>query len=305
MKKWAFYKEGEEWRNIGLYAALSKEKEEPGQWRRRTYYSTHSPASVRLRMHIRESSKGTFSFAYNRGQEAEIERLGGGESLAHYLYKMATSELTHTILKLSNLNQDVSVQFIDAKTEKRVHIDDRYYDLDVFVKFTSQSKYQLKWNGELAIEVHNTNPVIGQKLKDLKALRLPVIEVSVNKKLAYKTPEEYSTPKLEREYIDFLKGRLSEYLWSKVLSNPKSIDYLEKENVELIRNVKKLREQLDHSEALLEKEREHLSDSKKRLDHANSALIEKDKLVSKLRAQVEGLKTMGVFRFLWYRLAGR
>lgn len=305
MKKWAFYKEGEEWRKIGLYAALYKEKEEPGQWRRRTYYSTHFPASARLRMHIRESSKGTFSFAYNRGQEAEIERLGGGESLVHYLYKIAISELSHTTLKLSNLNEDVTVQFINSQTERRIHIDGRYYDIDVFVKFTSQSKYQLKWNGELAIEVHNTNPVIGQKLKDLKALRIPVIEVSVNKKFSYKTPEEYSTPKLEREYIDFLKDRLSEYLWSKVLSDPKSIEYLENENFELIKNINKLREQLDHSKALLEKERENVLDSKIRLNHVNSELIEKDKLVSKLRTQVESLKTMGVFRFLWFKLAGR
>ncbi|WP_010323062.1 hypothetical protein [Marinobacterium stanieri] len=115
MKKWAFYKEGTEWRKIGLYAALAKEKEEPGQWRRRTYYSTHSPASVRLRMHIRKSSKGTFSFAYNRGQEAEIERLGGGESLIHYLYKIAISELSHTTLKLYNLNKDVKVKFTETK----------------------------------------------------------------------------------------------------------------------------------------------------------------------------------------------
>lgn len=305
MKKWAFYKDGEEWRKIGLYAALSKEKEEPGQWRRRTYYSTHSPASTRLRMHIRESSKGTFSFAYNRGQETEIERLGGGESLVHYLFKIAISELSHTTLKLSNLNEDVAVQFIDVQTEKRVHIDDRYYDLDVFVKFTSQSKYQLKWNGELAIEVHNTNPVIGQKLKDLKALRIPVVEIDINRKLAYKTPEEFSTPSLEREYIDFLKGRLSEYLWSKVLSNPKSIDYLEKENYELIKKVETLREKLESSEALLITERNRLLDSKKRLNHANSALIEKDNLVSNLRAQVEGLKSMGAFRFLWFKIAGR
>lgn len=305
MKKWAFYKEGLEWRKIGLYAALSKEKEEPGQWRRRTYYSTHSPANARLRMHIRESSKGTFSFAYNQGQEAEIERLGGGESLVHYLFKIAISELSHTTLKLSNLNEDVTIHFVDAQTEKRVHIEDRYYDLDVFVKFTSQSKYQIKWNGELAIEVHNTNPVNGQKLKDLKALRIPVIEVSVNKKLAYKTSEEYSTPKSEREYIEFLKGQLSEYLWSKVLSDPKSIDYLENENYELIKNVKELREQLDHSKALLEKEKENLLESKRMLNDANLKLTEKNKLVSKLRTQVEGLKTMGVFRFLWFKLAGR
>lgn len=305
MKKWAFYKEGEEWQKIGLYAALSKEKKEPGQWRRRTYYSTHSPSSVRLRMHIRKSSKGTYSFAYNRGQDAEIERLGGGESLAHYLFKIAISELSHTILKLSNLNEDVTVQFVDSQIEKYVQIADRYYYLDVFVKFTSQSKYQIKWNGELAIEVHNTNPVVGQKLKDLKALRIPVIEVSVNKKLAYKISEEYSTPILEREYINFLKSRLSKYLWSKVLSNPKSVEYLENENYELNKSVKKLRDQLDLSKTLFEQEKEKLLESKRQLNNVKSKLVEKDKLEFKLRTQVESLKAMGFFRFIWFKLAGR
>lgn len=304
MKKWAFYKEGEEWRKIGLNAALYKEKEEPGQWRRRTYYSTHSPARVRLRMHIRKSSKGTYSFAYNRGQEKEIERLGGGESLAHYLYKIAISELSHTTLKLSNLSEDVTIHFVNAQTEKRVYIGNRYYDLDVFVNFTSQSKYQIKWNGKLAIEVHNTNPVIGQKLKDLRNLRIPVIEVSVNEKLAYKTPEEYTTPELERKYIDFLKGRISDYLWGKVLSDPNSIDYLENENLELIERIKKLREQLQHTESLLEKEKKTVSDSEEKLKTANEELIKINKLSSELRTQVEDLKAMGIFRFLWLKLAG-
>lgn len=284
MKKWAFYKEGNEWRKIGLRAALSKEKEEPGQWRRRTYYSTHSPASNRLPMHIHKKANGTDYFAYNPRQESEIERCGGGESLAHNLYKTAISELGHTTLKLSNLGEDVPVKFFDAQTEKRVHINGRHYDLDVFVKFTSQSKYQQQWNGELGIEVHHTNKVTGQKLNDLKALRIPVIEVSINEKLAYKTADQDSTHERERKYIDFLKGVLSKYLWSKVLSNPKSIYYLENENENLYKDIKDLRSQLNHSKMLLER--------------ANAALVEKEELVSNLRMQMDELKTMGVFKFL-------
>ena len=93
MKTWAFYKNGEEWHRIGLYAVLAREKVEPNLWRRRTYYSTHSPSNIRLKTNIRQSSKGTFSFAYNPGQEAEVARLGGGETLIYYLYKIAISEL--------------------------------------------------------------------------------------------------------------------------------------------------------------------------------------------------------------------
>lgn len=305
MKKWAFYKEGDEWHRIGVYAALAKEKEEPGLWRRRTYYSTHFPASVRLRMNIRESSKGKFLFAYNPGQDAEIERLGGGESLAHYLYKVAISELAETTLKISNLNQDINVRFTEAQTEKRVYIDDRYYDIDVYVKFESSSEYQLKWGGELGIEVHNTNPVVGQKLKDLKALRIPIIEVGVNEKLTYKTSEEYSTPESERNYIQFLKERLSKYLWGKVLSDPKSYEYLEKENAHLLKLVDQLKQNVKTSEINHEQTKRTLEECKILVKQQNSSLIEKENRAVNLDRELTRLISMGIFRFIWFKLTKR
>ncbi|MCG7981854.1 MAG: hypothetical protein JAY90_03775 [Candidatus Thiodiazotropha lotti] len=305
MKKWAFYKDGEEWHRIGVYAALAKEKEEPGLWRRRTYYSTHSDASVRLRMNIRKSPKGQYLFAYNPGQDTRIERLGGGESLAHYLYKVAISELKNTTLKISNLKKDIRVQFIEAETEKRVYIDDRYYDLDVFVKFKSSSEYQLKWGGELGIEVHNTNPVIGQKLRDLKELRVPVIEIGVNKNLAYKTVEEYSTPESERDYIEFLKGRLTDHLWGKVLSDPKSVEYLEKENSYLIDLVGQLKEKLANSEIHLKQAKLSLEKSEQRIKQQGALLIEKDSFSNDLEVQLKRHRNMGVFSFFWYKLTNK
>jgi hypothetical protein len=305
MKKWAFYKEGEEWHRIGVYAALAKEKEEPGLWRRRTYYSTHFPASVRLRMNIRKSPKGKFLFAYNPGQDAEIERLGGGESLAHYLYKVAISELGETTLKISNLNKDIDVRFIDAQTEKRVYIDGRYYDIDVFVKFQSPSEYQLKWGGELGIEVHNTNPVVGQKLKDLKALRIPIIEVGVNEKLAYKTSEEYSTPESERGHIEFLKERFAEYLWGKVLSDPKSLEYLENENADLHNMINQLKQRVNASEISHEQTQRTLEEYKVRVKQQNSSLAEKENLAVNLGRELTRLRSMGILRFIWFKLTNR
>lgn len=305
MKKWAFYKEGDEWRRIGVYAALAKEKKEPGRWRRRTYYSTHSPESVRLRMNIRKSPKGKFLFAYNPGQDIEIARLGRGESLVHYLYKIAISELNHTTLKISNLNKNISVQFTETQTEKRVHIDDRYYDLDVFVKFKSDSDYQLKWGGELGIEIHNTNPVRGQKLKDLQMHRVPIIEIEVNKYLAYKIEEEYSTPELERIYVESLKERLSEYLWSKVLSDPKSLEYLEKENSHLVKLIGQLKESLNNSKKIHDKMESDLEECKLKIEQKNALLREKESLLTTLRAQLTKFKHMGIIRFLWYKLTNR
>lgn len=304
MKKWAFYKEGGEWYRIGVYAALDKENGEPGLWRRRTYYSTHFPPNVRLRMNIRKSSRGKFLFAYNPGQDAELERLGGGESLVHYLYKIAISELGQTTLRLGNLDEEIKIQLIETQVEKRVYIGDRYYDIDVYVKFTSSSQYQLRWGGVLGIEVCNTNPVKGQKLKDLKVLGIPIIEVKANEMLAYKTPEEYSTPELEKDYIRFLKGRLEEYLWGKVLSNPKSAEYLEKENAELIMEIKRLNDKLRVSGVAIAQKNRELEQCSMKLERYHSSLIEKDTLLSGVRVDLEALNNMGVFRFIWFKLTG-
>ena len=84
-----------EWHPIGVDAAIASERNERGKWKSREYFSTHSPASDRLRMHIKKSSKGKFFFAYNSNSEHQLDRLGGGEgeSLTHYLYKIAISEL--------------------------------------------------------------------------------------------------------------------------------------------------------------------------------------------------------------------
>jgi len=305
MKRWAFYKEGGEWYRIGIRAALSKERLEPGVWRKRSYFSTHYPPSVRLKMHIRRSPRGKYLFAYNPGQDAEIESLGGGESLAHYLYKIAISELSQTTLKLSNLNKDVKVQFIESEIEKRVYIEDRYYDLDVFVKFISSSEYQLKWGGELGIEVHKTNPVIGRKLADLKALRIPVIEIDVNKKLAYKTPEEDSTAESERVYVEYLKGRLSEYLWSVVLSDPKSLEYLEKENTELIKLVNRLKDELYDSQSSYKQTVSDLKEYKSQVKKNTALLVQKESRLNFLKNELVKFKKMRTLRFLWYKLTDK
>ena len=119
MKTWAFYKHNGNWHKIGVRAAVAREKDEPGQWRTKTYYSTHSPPSVRLKMHIRRSPKGKLLFAYNRGQEDEAERLGGGESLEHYLYKIAISELTSTSIKYGKDKKIIPIQITSSDVEPK------------------------------------------------------------------------------------------------------------------------------------------------------------------------------------------
>lgn len=319
MKKSAYYIKDGDWFRIGIKAALAKEKKEPGAWRRRTYFSTHSSVSDCSPMHIRKSSKGNYSFVYNRKSSVVTERDGGGESLAHYLYKIAISELKQTTLKSNSLNHDLLIQIIDAQTEKRVYIDERYYDLDVYLKFESNSSYQLKWSGELAIEVHSTNPVVGQKLLDLKELRIPVIEVNISKKFAYREDEAKSTPESQRKYINFLKQRLSEYIWGTVLSDPKSCEYLEKENSNLLQRIKQqtkknsgliekieaLEQELMISRTEHEKFQHLLNECRLDTKKKDESLTKKKHSISSLKKRLHQFKSMSVLQFIIYRLTNK
>lgn len=305
MKKWAFYKEGAEWCKIGVCAAMVAEKHEPGMWKRRTYYSTHSPPSVRLKMHIRRSSNGKLSFAYNPHQEKEISRLGGGESLVHYLYKIAISELRSTTIKVNNLKQVIDLEILSSEIEKRVFIGDKYYDLDVFCKFRSKSIYQLKWGGVLGIEIHNTNPVVGTKLADLVRVGIPLVEVDVNKYFAYRTPSEYTNPEKERKYVDYLKSKLTEYIWVRALSDPKSKEYLEKENSALISKLRNVKKELANAN---QKIAEHNSDFEifeQELQTLRRRLTNKDSELKQSTETISYFKGMGLFRFAWYKVTGR
>ncbi|WP_010323063.1 DUF4515 domain-containing protein [Marinobacterium stanieri] len=89
------------------------------------------------------------------------------------------------------------------------------------------------------------------------------------------------------------------------MSNPKSIEYLERENANFLERVEELKERLRNLEELLKKERESSGEYARRLEQLNKSLIEKGELVSNLKKQLEKLKNMGMLRFLWFKLTRR
>lgn len=305
LKQWAYYHEDDSWLRIGVKTALAREKSEPGKWKSRTYYSTHADPNQRLRMHIRKSPRGLPLFAYNPGQRAEIERDGGGESLTHLLYKTALSEIKSTTLKISNLGKDIEISIIDSTTEKRVWLQGRYYDIDVFYHFSSNSDFELRWGGMLGLEVHHTNPVNDTKKTDLNTLRIPVIEVDVPAKLAYLTTADNTSPEREREYIEFVKPRLSEYLWGKMISNPKSIDYLERENAQLSAELKRIKIEADEMREENNNLHTKIRQYRRKLNSERQAVVESTSEHNLAKQRYQWFEQMSVLRFLWFKLTRR
>ena len=166
MKPWAQYKDGNNFTRISAREVYVNERKEPGEWRRKEYFSIHSNPNQRFKMHHKRSSKGKFYFAYYSGQDLLLERYGGGESLTHSLYKEAIGELKSTTIFFGNSENRAHIEITSTELEKEVKVKGNTYYLDVYLKFRSTSRYDLKWNGELGIEVHHTNKVDGKKLAD-------------------------------------------------------------------------------------------------------------------------------------------
>ena len=212
---------------INAPEVLKREQAEPGRWKRRTYFSTHSPGK-RWEMHHRRSNMKTSSFAYNSSQSGDSDgERADGESLNHYLFKHAISKLNRTTLRfrLGDSEVQIPVEFSSHEVESKISHDGEEIYADVLSSFISESPFFAKWEGQIAFEVCHKHPVDERKANVYQAAQLAAVESKVGQ-LIYRTPEERSTEHSEKGYIDWLLPRLRDYMLVTVISNPSSKVYL-------------------------------------------------------------------------------
>jgi hypothetical protein len=305
MKTRAYYKDKNGvLKMITAFGVWHKEMAEPG-WRKRKFFSTHPPGE-RFPMHHKRRKNGTSYFAYNPIYKKLAERLGGGESLAHYLFKTAISELKSSELRTGYHHPRVKIIFKNLCTEKEIVHNGKKYYIDIFGKFESDSPLQLKWGGLIGIEVCHCHPVEQEreKMATFRALELPVVQIKISDKLLYKTPEDKSTPKKEREYIEFLKPYLTDYMGVNILSNPSTKEYLQAENSSLKSELTALKKQLES-----EKQRCAVLDDKNKvlsieLEDKKNHIDQLSKEARRANEDLEGVKSMNVIRFFFKKQFG-
>lgn len=294
-KYWAYLDENSH-NKINAREVLELEGREPGRWKHnRVYYSTHLPVQ-RLLMWHRRSHTGTCSFVYQPGQDEEIERLGGGESLTHYLFKVAISELSSTLLKIKRY-ADIPINIQKSIIEKKFSYNGKNYFVDVFCEFASNGSLELKWDGRLGMEVNYQHALEEEKIGVLKELEIPVVEISISDKFIYRVEDENSTPALERRYIDFIKRNLSEYMFVELLSNPSTKEFLKKEVKYLNQKVSDLSSQISKAGnelAAVSKKNNELGQENNNLQDKNKEL---KSLLEKNGEELTDIKNMGVFKF--------
>lgn len=296
---------------ITAFGVWHRERAAPG-WRKRLFFSIHPP-NMRLPMHHRRKRNGTCCFVYNPKDREQAERLGGGESMAHYLFKTAISELTSSELRMGYHVPGVKIKFKNLRTEREITHNGKKYYIDVFGEFESANPLQLKWGGSIGIEVCHSHPVEEEreKMAAFRALEVPVVQIKISDKLLYRTPDHMSTPDKERKYIEFLKPRLMDYMGVKILNDPSTKEYLQEENSSLKSKVTELAKQLeaekqrcvklDRKNQMLFKELEDKNKHVRQLSEQNRKASEQ---AMKANENLDGVKNLSVLRFFFKKRFG-
>jgi hypothetical protein len=305
MKVKAYYKDKNGvFKMITAFGVWHKEMAEPG-WRKRKFFSTHPPGK-RFPMHHRRKKNGTCCFVFNPKYKKLSERLGGGESLAHYLFKIAISELASSELRTGHHQPSVKIRFKNLRTEKEIVHNGKKYYIDVFGEFESSSPMQLKWGGLIGIEVCHSHPVEEEKEKMVafRALELPVVQIKISDKLLYRTPEHLSTPDKERKYIEFLKPFLTDYMGVKILSNPSTKEYLQEENSSLKSKLTALEKQLESEKRRCEDLDRKNKTLSKELEDKKNHIHQLSDQTRKANENLEWVKNLSLIRFFFKKRFG-
>ena len=110
---------------------------------------------------------------------------GEKESLTHQGNKEVISELKEIVLKFSNEEVKVFIEY--AECEKPVICNGRRYEIDIYFKLkaTEPESYFEKWNGELWFEVFHTCKVDYQQAEDFAIANKTLFEYKVSKNYSF------------------------------------------------------------------------------------------------------------------------
>ena len=118
------------------------------------------------------------------GNTSDYSR-GEKESLTHQGNKEVISELKEIVLKFSNEEVTVFIEY--AECEKPVICNGRRYEIDIYFKLkaTEPKSYFEKWNGELWFEVFHTCKVEYRQAEDFAIANKTLFEYKVSKNYSF------------------------------------------------------------------------------------------------------------------------
>lgn len=212
------------------------------------YFSNHRPGKRVPVKHVMKGKSCYFSYI-GEGTGGH----GEGESLNHLLFKEALLTVTTMTLSLpfptsgmAKKHHQIPITISHIEAEKLVVTanDNRY--VDIYLEFQTEHWLSTKWEGKLYLEIHNTHAVNAAKQIELRALDVPLVEVSIPEIFEYTTSEEDTADELEDKHRQRIKKILegpNGYLKGVVLSNPSSKVFLESVIQEQLKKMEALKQE--------------------------------------------------------------
>jgi len=212
------------------------------------FFSNHRPGKRVPVKHVMKGKSCYFSYIGD-GTGGH----GEGESLNHLLFKEALLTVTTMTLSLAfptsgkaKKSHQIPISISHIESEKLVVTanGDRY--VDIYLEFQAEHWLGTKWEGKLYLEIHNTHAVDAAKQTELRALDIPLVEVSIPEFFEYKTSDEDTTDEREDAHRQRIKKALegpNGYLKGIVLSNPSSKAFLESVIQEQLKKMETLRQE--------------------------------------------------------------
>lgn len=251
MKFWAY--KTQHCDDIVFAADIEADKVERGligRWDSPKYYSDGNPGRREV-MFQRTNRGGNGGHFYYQSKDSNRQGDGAPETLSHALCKRAISELTGTTLRVGN--RYIPIRILESSSEKEVVIGANRYRPDVSFRFESDSEYQMKWRGIIHVEVWHTHATGEKKAKDFFSAGLALFEMRVTEKLQFNVAENCATKGDMERHVEWLKGLFSGWIGGRMLSDPKSREYLLAENKELVKSLDRVKTEKSSVELELEK----------------------------------------------------
>lgn len=223
-------------------------------------FSTHTTNKIKMTL-VKKHPFGKSFFKYC----GNINDNGSSESITHSTYKEIIKELY--ILNLFVNEKQIKLYVSYSDIEYDFTANGNNYIADIYICFYKSvpEEYLYKWKGKLLFEVRYTHAVEENKVKDCYFEGIPVFEHTVSEKLKM---NEYVVS--EEELINqknFIKEKLSEKIYGKLLSDPNSEDYYD-----MIRNLQKESYELSSNNKRLLKNIKILSDRIKELEKSSNEI---------------------------------
>lgn len=230
-----------------------------GRWTSPKFYSNGDPGRREV-MFQRTNRGGKGGHFYYQSEDSDREGGGPRETLSHALCKRAISELTGTTLRVGS--HEIPILILESSSETEVVIGENRYRPDVSFKFESGSGYQVKWGGILHVEVWHTHATGDIKARDFFNAGLAMFEMRVTEKLQFNVAENFATKADMEQHVEWLKGLFSGWIGGRMLSDPKSREYLLAENESLLKSLNLVRMEKSSIERELEKAKVDTSEAR-------------------------------------------